>query len=103
MYILGDLHDTYNLLKNDPYNEELNRIIINGVTGRIFDEDLGINYDTVSDMDFIIKDMSTTGSFTRAKCEMINGGQSQNVIVRWQIDNSGGMPFWMLYSVMPED
>ena len=100
------VEETYDQLMNDPNNAELNKRLINEITAAVFDKDIGINYDTISEMKFRFKEMTMVGENIRAKCYMINNGIRYDVIVRWTVDDSksmAGIDFANLESILLDD
>lgn len=99
------LTDLSNALSDVPNSDaiasEKNILLINEITSSVFDDNLNINYDTISNLDFAIKEMYDLGEYIRANCVMKNNEQLYNVTVQWHIvDNIAGINCPLVSTIM---
>lgn len=90
---LTDLRDALSDVPNsEAITSEKNILLINEITSRVFDDNLNINYDTISNLDFAVREMYDVGEYIRANCVMKNNDQLYNVTVQWHfVDNIAGI------------
>ncbi len=95
----GSVRENYNALVDDIQNAQLNGIVFDGFVSAVFDENLNINYHTISDISFEVKDMADLGAIIRSHAVMTNNNQQTDVIVIWHpvYEISDGV--WAVYSI----
>ncbi len=96
--ILG-ISKEYKDLVNDPGNAQLNRILVDEIAEAVFDEKLDINYLTISDINFELKDMVDYGAFIRSHAVMTNQGKQTNVVINWRPIYEISAGAWAVYSI----
>lgn len=95
----GSVRENYNALVDDPFNAQLNGIVFDGFVSAFIDEELNINYHTISDISFEVTDMVDLGSIIRSHAVMTNNNQQTNVIVMWHPMYKVSDGVWAVYSI----
>lgn len=100
----SDLTDTYKKAKEMPDEELLdsdeNMLLLDEIAKLVFDDELDINYTTVSNLDFSLRDMKDSGTFVISHAIMTNDNTEHDVIITWQkTTNFAGTTYPLIFSI----
>lgn len=100
----SSLADTYKKAKEMTEEELLdsdeNMLLVDEISKLVFDDDLNINYATISNLDFSIRDMKDSGSFVISHAIMKNDNTEHEVVITWQkTTNFSGTTYPLIFSI----
>jgi hypothetical protein len=98
-----NVRENYNALVDDNQNKQLNGLVFDGFVSAVFDEKLNINYHTISDISFEVKDIVDLGGIMRGHATMTNNNQQTDVIVVWHPMYKVSDGVWMVYSIKSDE
>ena len=98
-----ETRDLCQQLSNDQFNNQLRGLAFEKLCQSFIDDKLNINFRTISDLKFEIKDMYDYGEYIKGYAVMTNGGEQQNVIVTWYPEWARNDGVWLVYSITADE